>query len=99
MKPISKYRRKQIIYLSIIFTLFMALIILLEYHREKRYRTNALNKELDSYTVLINNYINKYLPDEKSFATGLDSLIRIFPIKIPGQRLSVWMETYCMIPR
>jgi two-component system OmpR family sensor kinase/two-component system phosphate regulon sensor histidine kinase PhoR len=81
MKSISGYRKKQIIYLSIIFTLFMALVIILEYHREKRYRSNALNKELDSYTILINSYINSFLKDEISFTSALDSFIRIFPDK------------------
>jgi two-component system phosphate regulon sensor histidine kinase PhoR len=81
MKSISKYRRKQIIYLSIIFLLFTAIIILLDYYHEKRYRTNALNKELEGYTGLINNYISKNVPDEKSIIPALDSLISIFPDK------------------
>jgi two-component system, OmpR family, phosphate regulon sensor histidine kinase PhoR len=81
MKPISKYRIKQILYLSAIFILFTAIIILLEYHHEKRVRINALNKELDGYTELINNYINTHSLDEKSFSSGLDSLVSLFPEK------------------
>lgn len=81
MKPITKYRRKQLLYLSVIFIFFTAIIVLLEYHHEKRVRINALNKELDGYTELINNYINSHSLDEKSFASGLDSLVRIFPDK------------------
>jgi two-component system phosphate regulon sensor histidine kinase PhoR len=81
MKPISRYRKQQIIYLSVIFVLFLAIIILLEYRHEKHYRTNALNKELEDYTELINNYIRKNMPDEKSFIPALDSLIIIFPDK------------------
>jgi len=98
MKPISKYRKNQIIYLSAIFFLFAVLIVFLEYHREKRYRVNALNNELDGYTVLINNYINRYLPDEKYLSTGLDSIIRIFPDKnirttVIGPDGKVWYDT------
>ncbi len=81
MKPISKYRRKQIIYLSVIFVLFITTIILLEYRHEKRYRTSALNKELEGYTELINNYICNNVPDENYLIPALDSLISIFPDK------------------
>ena len=78
MKPISKYRKKQILYLSVIFAVFATVIILVEYHHEKRYRINALNKELDSYTLLIHNYISSYLPEGKPVVSGLDSLTTIF---------------------
>lgn len=81
MKSISKYRRKQFLYLSVIFTLFTAIIIFVEYNHEKRYRINALNNELNGYTELINNYINADFLNEKSLITSLDSLNRIFPGK------------------
>lgn len=81
MKSISKYRRKQFLYLSLLFIFFMAIIILLEYRHEKRVRINALNKELDGYTELINNYINTHPLDGRSFSFGLDSLVIIFPDK------------------
>ena len=81
MKPISKYRRNQFLYLSGIFILFISIIILIEYFHEKRYRINALNKELDGYTELINNYINTHSHNPNDFTIGLDSLIDIFPDK------------------
>jgi two-component system phosphate regulon sensor histidine kinase PhoR len=81
MKPISKYRRNQFIYLSCVFILFTSIIISIEYIHEKRYRINALNNELDGYTELINNYINTHSHNTKDFPIGLDSLIDIFPDK------------------
>jgi signal transduction histidine kinase len=81
MKSISKYRWKQILYLSAIFIFFMAVIVLLEYNHEKRIRINALNKELDGYTELINNYVYTHYLDASSFASGLDSLVSFFPDK------------------
>jgi signal transduction histidine kinase len=81
MMNVSKYRWKQFLYLSVIFVVFTALIIILEYFHEKRYRINALNKELNGYTELINNYISTHSLNEKYFNAGLDSLTDIFPDK------------------
>lgn len=81
MISFSKYRIKQFLFLSLIFIFFMTIIVLIEYRHEKRIRINALNKELDGYTELIQNYINKNPLDGGSFASGLDSLISVFSDK------------------
>jgi two-component system OmpR family sensor kinase/two-component system phosphate regulon sensor histidine kinase PhoR len=79
MKTISKYRWKLFLYLFVIFVVFTALIIILEYFHEKRVRINALNKELNGYTELINNYINTHSLDEKFLKSAFDSFAAILP--------------------
>jgi two-component system phosphate regulon sensor histidine kinase PhoR len=75
------YTKKQLLYLSLVFLLFSTIVIFSEYHHEKRYRIKALNKELNGYTELINNYISEYSSNKYHSLRGLDSIIRILPDK------------------
>lgn len=61
--------------------MFSTLILFLEYKHEKTLRINALDKELNGYSELINNYISRQSFLEKDFRTGLDSLTSILPDK------------------
>jgi len=54
---IKNYNIRLFIYLLIIFVIFAAIMVSLQYSHEKKIRLNALNHEMSDYTVLINNYL------------------------------------------
>ncbi len=81
MRPLSGYKKKLFVYLFLIFFVFTLIIFISEYLHERRYRINALNKELNGYSEIINNYIEKHLLKEKENFEGLDSLCYLFSNK------------------
>ncbi len=81
MKSISRFNRKQLLFLFIVFASFTLIVLYSEYQLEKRYHIKVLNKELNGYARLIHNYIFLHSSYENDSVQGLDSIIRILPNK------------------
>jgi len=79
MKSISRFNRKQLLFLFIVFASFTLIVLYSEYQLERRYHIKALNKELNGYAQLIHNYIFLHSSYENDSVQGLDSLIRVLP--------------------
>lgn len=81
------FRQKLFLYLTIIFTIFTALVLLFQYEREKDNKIIQLERSLDIVTELT----QKYIENNKLNNTGnyqlLDSLNAIIPI--PNIRITV----------
>ncbi len=70
------YKQKLFLYFFIIFALFSIGIIVFERSQERRYKTEALEEKLDSYTEIANTF----LVEENTFQqAALDSLMKLFP--------------------
>jgi two-component system, OmpR family, phosphate regulon sensor histidine kinase PhoR len=74
MKILFSYNKKWLIYVVSFFLLFTGILLVSEYRHEKIFRTEALNEELDNYTVLINSYIGRHDMLNTGNYSGLDSL-------------------------
>jgi two-component system OmpR family sensor kinase/two-component system phosphate regulon sensor histidine kinase PhoR len=74
MKILFSYSRRWLFYIVSFLLLFTAVLLVSEYRHERNFRIEALDTELDNYTVLVNNYVNRY----KLVSTGnfdrMDSL-------------------------
>jgi two-component system, OmpR family, phosphate regulon sensor histidine kinase PhoR len=60
MKILFSYSRKWLFYIVSFLLLFTCVLLVSEYRHEKNFRIEALNTELDNYTVLVNNYVIRY---------------------------------------
>ncbi len=60
MKILFSYSRRWLFYIVSFLLLFTAVLLVSEYRHEKNFRIEALNTELDNYSVLVNNYIRRY---------------------------------------
>lgn len=75
------FRQKLFINLFLIFLVFTLLVLVFQYNREKKYKTDALNKELSTITDLCFNFVEQNdLLRHKKFEQ-LDSLMQILPNK------------------
>jgi two-component system, OmpR family, phosphate regulon sensor histidine kinase PhoR len=81
MGLISKYRKKQLLYLALIFLVFTAIFVFTQYIHEKKYRLGLLNQELDNYSELINNYLTESSVGKSGSYILIDSLNSIIPDK------------------
>ncbi len=77
MKFFYTYSKKWLIYVASFLLLFTSVLLVSEYRHEKRFRTEALNEELDNYTVLINNYLHRYSMISTRDFSPLDSINRL----------------------
>ena len=75
----KSFRNNLFLYYSIVFLLFTALILLYLYKREKDYRIEALNIELDNITLITDNYIKANGIDKTGDYRKIDSLIGLLP--------------------
>ncbi len=60
MKILFSYSRKWLFYIVSFLLLFTVVLLVSEYRHERNFRIEALNTELDNYTVLVNNYASRY---------------------------------------
>ncbi len=75
----NSFRNKLFLYYSAIFLVFTAVILGYLYKREKDFRTDTLNDELNSITLITEKFISINRLREASNFSLLDSLIRILP--------------------
>jgi len=60
MKLLYTYSKRWLVYVVSLLLLFTVVLLVSEYRHEKKFRTQALNDELDNYTVLVNNFLQRY---------------------------------------
>ena len=78
MKKYS-FKRKLFLYFFTLFLAFTVVILLFQYSREKRYRTDQLNITLNSITQITHNYIQiNSIPTNENWDI-LDSIVEILP--------------------
>ncbi len=75
----TSYRRKLFIYFFIVFIVFTAAITAFQYNREKQYKAKELERVLESYTDIINSFIQYNNIYERNNFSELDSIIKILP--------------------
>jgi signal transduction histidine kinase len=83
----SSFRRKLFIYYFSIFLLFMAIVLVFQYHREKKIRIDALDNRLNDMSELVDNYIRAGALAENNNYSLIDSLFRLMPV--PDLRITV----------
>ena len=72
------YQNLFLYFFGMIFILF-ATITFVQYQRERSSRADELDKLLDTYNLIIHNYI-----EEKNYTwQNLDQIVRLFPDKSP----------------
>lgn len=79
MKRLSLYNKKHLLYLLLVFILFLVIIFYSEYRNERKYRIEALNKELDGYATLIDNYIRINTDADFKDNIKLSPLLQMLP--------------------
>ncbi|MEA3317039.1 MAG: two-component sensor histidine kinase, partial [Bacteroidota bacterium] len=93
-------RKKLLIYLTVVYSIFTLLILVFQYEREKDYKQEQLENTLDNINVLT----NKYIKSKRFLKTGnfylLDSIKNIIPrenirITIISPKGKVWYDSEC----
>lgn len=79
------YKKRVLFSFLLIFAAFAALIIYVEQKEEIRYRTESLESELDDYSDIVHNYIQKYTLTDSNI-TQIHELIDVLP---EGARVTV----------
>ncbi len=83
----SNFRRKLFIYYFSIFLLFMVIVIVFQYHREKEIRLDALDNRLNDMSELVDNYIRANALEANDNFILIDSLFNLMPV--PDLRITV----------
>jgi two-component system, OmpR family, phosphate regulon sensor histidine kinase PhoR len=81
MKILFSYSRKWLFYVVSFLLLFTVVLLVSEYRHERNFRIEALNTELDNYTVLVNNYTRRYDMLSTGNYTRMDSLNKLISKK------------------
>jgi|WetSurMetagenome_2_1015567.scaffolds.fasta_scaffold34471_1 two-component system, OmpR family, phosphate regulon sensor histidine kinase PhoR len=74
MKFLFSYSKKWLLYVVSFFVFFAAVLMVSEYIHEKKFRTDALNDELNNYSQLVDGYVSRYNMLTTGNFSGLDSL-------------------------
>lgn len=75
------YRKKLFVYLSAIFIVFTILVLLFQYKREKDFKRDQIEINLNNIAELTYNFIERKNLDVKSDLSPLDSLYLYLPIE------------------
>lgn len=78
MKIISAHNKKWLIFSVIFFVILALVLMVIEYRHERAIRTEALEKRLDDYSLMVNNYISAGNIAEDSSFSRIDSLGYLF---------------------
>lgn len=70
------YKQRLFFYISVLFLLFSAGVILFEQARDRRFRTEAMQERLRTYTEIVNSAL---VADGNNDLRRLDSLLALFP--------------------
>jgi two-component system, OmpR family, phosphate regulon sensor histidine kinase PhoR len=79
MKTISALNRKWLLYTFSFFIFFSFVLILIEYRHEKSIRTDSLDKRLNDYNIIVNNFLVENDITTSGNYYRLDSLVRFLP--------------------
>jgi signal transduction histidine kinase len=77
--PRLQYRQKLFLYLSTIFIVFTVLVMFFQYNREKSFKREQMEMNLDNVAELTYNYIEKKKLGSGASYSGLDSLYYYIP--------------------
>ncbi len=77
--PRLQYRQKLFIYLSSIFLVFTVLVMFFQYNRERSFKREQMEMNLDNVAELTYNYIEKKKLGAGNSYSGLDSLYYYIP--------------------
>ncbi|MBE0678803.1 MAG: hypothetical protein IH592_08565 [Bacteroidales bacterium] len=80
MKETGSFRSRLFLYYFSIFFLFTLIILIFQYHREKKIRIDALDTRLNDMTELVNNYIMANSMTETGDYKLIDSIINLIPL-------------------
>jgi len=83
----SSLRRKLFIYYFSIFLLFMVIVLVFQYHREKKIRIDALDNRLNDMSEMVDNYIRTNALTANNNYVLIDSLFNLMPV--PDLRITV----------
>ncbi len=75
----GSFRNNLLLFYSVVFLVFIFLMLAYLYKREKDYRTGTLNDELHSITRITEKYIRSNSIHEKKNYRLLDSLVKLLP--------------------
>lgn len=80
MKKTESFRSRLFLYYFSIFFLFTIIILIFQYHREKKIRIDALDTRLNDMTELVNNYIMANSLTETGDYKLIDSILNLIPL-------------------
>ena len=79
--PRIQYRQKLFLYLSTLFIVFTVLVMFLQYNREKAFKREQMEQNLDNIAELTYNFIEKKKLTDKAYYGEIDSLYYFIPTK------------------
>ena len=80
MKKTGSFGSRLFLYYFSIFFVFTLIILIFQYHREKKIRIDALDTRLSDMTELVNNYIMANSLTETGDYKLIDSIINLIPL-------------------
>jgi len=87
MKKTGSFGSRLFLYYFSIFFLFTVIILIFQYHREKKIRIDALDTRLNDMTGLVNNYIIANSLTETGDYKLIDSIFKLIPF--PDLRITL----------